>query len=74
MWRGGVEGYDTVARSFVGRGVFRDFLGCLISSAGYHFAAFAEGVGMVRDPPFLAPPICFVVWVAADMVGRRTGD
>jgi hypothetical protein len=27
----------TVGRSFVGRGVLRDFLGCLTSSAGYHF-------------------------------------
>jgi hypothetical protein len=32
-----------------------------MSSAGYHFGARSEAWGMVRDSPFLAPPICFVV-------------
>jgi len=31
-----------------------------MSSAGYHLGAFSEAVGTALDPPFFAPPICFV--------------
>ena len=61
----------------MGLGVLRTFLGCLMSSAGYHLGAFCEGWGITREPPFLGPSICFVLgsvdmagWVG-EQAGRR---
>lgn len=43
----------------MGRGVLRDFLGCLMSSAGYHLGARLAASGTRRDSPFFAPPTVF---------------
>ena len=47
-----------------------------MSSAGYHLEAFSEAAGIVLDPPFLAPPICFVFGAADILVAksRCSGD
>lgn len=65
------EEWVTEARSFVGRWVLRAFLGCLMSSAGYHLGARWEASGIVRDPPFFEPPICLDLG-AADILVRKS--
>jgi hypothetical protein len=57
----------TEERNFVGLGALRAFLGCLISSAGYHLGAFSEAWGTTRLSPFFGPPTCFVAR-SADIV------
>jgi hypothetical protein len=45
-----------------------------MSSAGYHFGAFSEDAGILLDPPFFAPPICFVFGAVDDIVGEGRTD